>query len=153
MGFEGFHRAHKICFTAHLQKSGLSDLSSVTVKKLNPPALKISLSARGRDEPSRGSGVGPGEGLIGAEQDAEAAPALGGELDAASLHAREARRRRNARGDSGGAQAFGDGPEFVGGAENQEAIERNPHRAEGGREKLAGAVAPDDPAELGGGAS
>src|SRR5438477_5280854 len=51
------NRTQSIFFTAVLQKDGLPDASSVTVKQLDPPALHCSLPWRRFDEPAGGGGV------------------------------------------------------------------------------------------------
>src|SRR5436305_11653489 len=72
--------AHTICFTAVLQDDGLSDASSVTVKKLDLPTLNGSLAGRRPHQPAGGGGVLRGQFARRPQQQPDPPAALGGQL-------------------------------------------------------------------------
>jgi hypothetical protein len=106
-----------------------------------------SLAAGGFDEPAGGGGVVGGGGIVGAEEQADPAAALGGELEAADLNARQRGGLGDGGGDAAAGEALGHGPDLVLGslrAEEEELVERDAGGGEGGGVELAAGVAPDD---------
>lgn len=143
-------RAHKMVFTAALQRDGFCETSSVTVKELEGPALDRSFPRGGLDEPACGGGVDAGSLAGGAEEDAGGATGLGGQLQPPGLDPRQPGDRRDYRAHPPAPQAFGDRPRLVGQARAQEIQPLQGHavRRQSGRIKLAIGIAPDDRAAL-----
>ena len=104
-------------------------------------------AAGGLDEPAGGGGVVGGGRVVGAEEQADPAATLGGELEAADLHAGEGRRLRDRGGDAATGEALGQGPDLVlrrFRAKEEELVERDAGGGEGRGVELAAGVAPDD---------
>jgi len=81
------------------------------------------------------------------QEDARAAARFGGELEPARLDARESFHRRDRRAHALAAHTLRDGPDVVRRAsrvQDVKALERHPHRRDGGGIQFAERVAPDD---------
>ena len=145
-----------MCVTGHLQKKGLADESSVTVKKLNGPAMGGRRTGGRPDEPARSGGVWLMLMRSGPQEDSRAPAGFGGELDTADMQMRKPSigYGNDAGGDAGATERFGRGPEerfVVARAKEQEPIQRQSESRGGRWEKLPLAVAPGDPPEPAGG--
>ena len=130
-----------------LQDDGLANTSSMTVNQLHVPALNNALAAHRRDEPSGGGGISGSVTIERAEQDARAAPALGGELQPPRLDPRQPLDRRHRRAHPPATQAFDDRPDLVrrrARMKHVKPIERDSHRRDGRGVELRARIAPDD---------
>src|SRR5262245_23812310 len=136
-----------VVFTVMLQNEGLPDTSSMTVNKLDFPALNGSIAARRRDEPSRGGGVNVGVAVERADQDADAASALSGKLKATRFDARETTRRSDRRAHAAATQTFCNRPVFICDGfrmKQEQSIQRHPQRRDCRRIKFSSRIAPHD---------
>jgi hypothetical protein len=145
-----------MCVTGHLQKNGLADESSVTVKKLNGPAMGGWRTGGRPDEPARSGGVWLMLMRSGPQEDSGAPAGFGGKLDTADVQMRKPSigYGNDAGGDAGAAERFGRGPEerfVVARAKEQEPIQRQSESRGGRWKKLPLAIAPGDPPEPAGG--